>query len=827
MAKGTDYAMYDNAIAGAAKAFDVDPSVLKGIAYAESSFNPDIISGKVKSPKGATGLMQFMPDTAKRFGIDPTNPEQAIFGAAQYLRENLDKFGGDYAKAVAGYNWGENRKSFDRGDWHKALPKETSDYVTKVLKFAAEGAPISKAEAATTAPTVQPRTDAIPEGRGDVPEWGRKNPRLYGLAGAAREVLGPIVEAGAGILGGIGGAAAGAPAGPVGAAAGGVAGAGAGYATGKEVIRLADLALGNVAPTPVSEAPARIGKAALEGAEMEAGGRIAAPIVAGAIKTGAQVAGKVMDLPQYAAQKAARIARGSVGGGELDQVINALRTAPAGTTPSEALAAAGLNQPVAQALLQRAAAKDPKFFTDLARTQDAATMNALAQIAGGETQTAARGAQGAAKQELNALLVPRLEQQMQTVNVGGRAVQALEGEAAEKAAAATKAVEDVRRFTAAGERVPGAFEKVSTQRYPGEPKAPLRYTYGGELQKKADEVATKAAEGSLEFGEASRFAQSAADTLRGMGLKPLESAPVIRSIGGMATNPKFAGNTDVSRSLSRVADDIAKWTDEGGVIDAWALDSIRKNSVNAVIKELYPQADAKAQKVLAAKVMTDIKPLIVDAIEGAGGKGYRQYLTDYTIGSQKIAQTKLGAEAMDLYKNSPQKFVELVQGNSPEVVEKVFGPGKYDIAVEMSQDAMRKLQAAGKQLATREEAAKQATAGGEALVDLMKENIAKFKLPNMLTIFTTSANKALDILEKKVGKEVMKKLTEASKSAKGFDELLNTLPAVERNKVLRTIKDPSTWGGEGVQKAIKTPGVSAATINALRGPVETENALVQ
>ena len=311
-----------------------------------------------------------------------------------------------------------------------------------------------------------------------------------------------------------------------------------------------------------------------------------------------------------------------------------------------------------------------------------------------------------------------------------------------------------------------------------------------------------------------------------MGLKPLESAPIVRSIGGMATNPKFAGNTDVSRSLSRVADDIAKWTDEGGVIDAWALDSIRKNTVNAVIKELYPQADAKAQKVLAAKVMTDIKPLIVDAIEGAGGKGYRQYLTDYTIGSQKIAQTKLGAEAMDLYKNSPQKFVELVQGNSPEVVEKVFGPGKYDIAVEMSQDAMQKLQAAGKQLATREEAAKQATAGGEALVDLMKENIAKFKLPNMLTIFTTSANKALDILEKKVGKEVMKKLTESSKSAKGFDELLNTLPAVERNKVLRTIKDPSTWGGKGVQKAIKTPGLGTAVINAL-SPQQNQNALVQ
>lgn len=798
-------AQYEPIIQGAAKAFDLDPNILRGMAQTESGFDPDVISGKRASKAGAVGIMQFMPDTAKRFGVDPTNPKQAIFASAQYLRENLDKFGGDYQKAVAGYNWGENRDAYAQKDWVKRLPAETKGYVKQVLTHAAQRT--GPEEEKPAAPAQARSTDAIPDGR---EETTYEKVRKYAA---------PIVEGAGAVLGGMAGTAAG--------PAGTVLGAGLGYGMGKELVEAADVYIGG---KPRREGMAQVTepvKNVLEGATMEAGGRVAAPIIAGAVKGGANVIGKLADLPQYSVQKAAKIARGSVTGGETDQVINALRSAPAGATPSEALAAAGLNQPVAQALLQRAAAKDPKFFTDLARTQDAATMNALAQIAGGETQTAARGTQGIAKQELNALLVPRLKQQMQAVNVGGRAVQALEGEAAEKAAAATKAVEDVRRFTAAGERVPGAFEKVSTQRYPGEPKAPLRYTYGGELQKKADEVATKAAEGSLEFGEASRFAQSAADSLRGMGLKPLESAPIVRSIGGMATNPKFAGNTDVSRSLSRVADDITKWTDEGGVIDAWALDSIRKNSVNAVIKELYPQADVKAQKVLAAKVMTDIKPLIVDAIEGAGGKGYRQYLTDYTIGSQKIAQTKLGAEAMDLYKNSPQKFVELVQGNSPEVVEKVFGPGKYDIAVEMSQDAMQKLQAAGKQLATREEAAKQATAGGEALVDLMKENIAKFKLPNMLTIFTTSANKALDILEKKVGKEVMKKLTEASKSAKGFDELLNTLPAVERNKVLRTIKDPSTWGGEGVQKAIKTPGLGTAVINALRGPVETENALVQ
>lgn len=128
-------AQYDSAIQFAAKEFGVDPDVLHGIAYAESRYNP-----KAVSPKGAQGMMQFMPDTAKRFGIDPSDPEQAIFGAAQYLKENLDKFKGDYGKAVAAYNWGENRKEYEQGDWVKKLPKETDQYVENVLSYAASRA---------------------------------------------------------------------------------------------------------------------------------------------------------------------------------------------------------------------------------------------------------------------------------------------------------------------------------------------------------------------------------------------------------------------------------------------------------------------------------------------------------------------------------------------------------------------------------------------------------------------------------------------------------------------------------------------------------------
>ena len=126
----------DEVFALAAQEYEIDPDVLRGIAYAESRFNPDIISGKVKSKAGAIGLMQFMPETAKEYGIEPTDPTQAIIGAAAYLRKSLDKFGGDYERAVASYNWGPNRKAYDSEDWTSKAPAETQKYLQTVFNAA-------------------------------------------------------------------------------------------------------------------------------------------------------------------------------------------------------------------------------------------------------------------------------------------------------------------------------------------------------------------------------------------------------------------------------------------------------------------------------------------------------------------------------------------------------------------------------------------------------------------------------------------------------------------------------------------------------------------
>lgn len=108
-----------------ARIYSLDANIMLAQLWQESRFNPRAVS-----PKGAKGIAQFMPATARRFGItDPFDIEQSIRGQAKYMRFLLDKFG-DYALALAGYNAGEgNVKKY------KGIPpfKETRNYVNSIL----------------------------------------------------------------------------------------------------------------------------------------------------------------------------------------------------------------------------------------------------------------------------------------------------------------------------------------------------------------------------------------------------------------------------------------------------------------------------------------------------------------------------------------------------------------------------------------------------------------------------------------------------------------------------------------------------------------------
>ena len=90
----------------------------------------------VTNKSGAAGIAQFMPGTAKQYGVDVHNAESSEQGAAHYLHDLLNMFGGDYKKALAGYNWGQEnvKKAIDaKGkDWLSLAPDETKNYVNSI-----------------------------------------------------------------------------------------------------------------------------------------------------------------------------------------------------------------------------------------------------------------------------------------------------------------------------------------------------------------------------------------------------------------------------------------------------------------------------------------------------------------------------------------------------------------------------------------------------------------------------------------------------------------------------------------------------------------------
>lgn len=118
---------FSELIAQTAAKHQVDPRLLHAVIQTESAYNSDAIS-----PKGAVGLMQLMPETAKRFGVqDRQDPDQNVDGGARYLKHLIAMFEPNLDLAVAAYNAGENAVI----KYNNNVPPypETQNYVRQVL----------------------------------------------------------------------------------------------------------------------------------------------------------------------------------------------------------------------------------------------------------------------------------------------------------------------------------------------------------------------------------------------------------------------------------------------------------------------------------------------------------------------------------------------------------------------------------------------------------------------------------------------------------------------------------------------------------------------
>jgi soluble lytic murein transglycosylase-like protein len=119
---------YDSIIEAASVSTSIEPDLLRAVIVVESGFDADAIS-----PKGARGLMQLMPATARAYGAaDAGDPSQNIHAGARYLRDLIDRYENDLELVLAAYNAGET--AVERHGRRIPPYRETLRYVPRVLK---------------------------------------------------------------------------------------------------------------------------------------------------------------------------------------------------------------------------------------------------------------------------------------------------------------------------------------------------------------------------------------------------------------------------------------------------------------------------------------------------------------------------------------------------------------------------------------------------------------------------------------------------------------------------------------------------------------------
>lgn len=584
------------------------------------------------------------------------------------------------------------------------------------------------------------------------------------------------------------------PGGPFAKVARGVGGAALGFGMSQEALRGAEMLADKPERRPPVAGAPEVFTRAIEnigtGATYDILGRALSPVVGpvvggitGLARSATGAVRQAFSPQQRAASMVREAAGGSAGAAEARRL---LKGAQPDEIPGQTLARIlpETGKPAGefvtlQSLLDRALQRsDPEYLASLIGRQDARRLETLQKMAGGADQTAARQAREEAQKIINERLVPALKVEMEAANVAGRMAPQLEREVGRMSQAAADKVEDVRRFTAAGERARGAQEFPVS----GMPRVSTQITYRGDLARRADQVAEAAAEGSLRFGDAARFKQAALDSLEAYGLRPLTGDSIQRGIAMRLSDPRIAaGNRDLEGVLSQVSDDIQKWTQANGVIDAWALDSIRKHAINSYVNKL--QLNPKQSRELAASMVQQVRPLLIDAVEEAGGTGYRAYLQAYANEMRGVNQMKLMAKAQEMYQRSPDDFMRLVRGDSPRDVEKIFGPGQFDIRQEIGDEGLQALSRISSELGTRRAMTSQIEAGAQRAEDIVRKSAPSLTAPNLLNREIALLNRAMRFLGSRIQRKTVEQLTEAAKTAGSLDELLSTIPAREAARI--------------------------------------------
>jgi hypothetical protein len=185
---------------------------------------------------------------------------------------------------------------------------------------------------------------------------------------------------------------------------------------------------------------------------------------------------------------------------------------------------------------------------------------------------------------------------------------------------------------------------------------------------------------------------------------------------------------------------------------------------------------------MAAEILGRLRPVMDDAIEKAGGKGWKDYLRTFEQGMTQIDEMELADVLQTEWRKGTSaaktKILNILSGQDPKVVEKIFGGGKYNIGKVITRDKpfLDKLQ---------------------SIIDLDLKAAAQARAGRFpfFTRATTATNEVLAAIEAKVQDATADAIINAAKSGRSFAQLLDALPTAERNKVLAQFKNAQSWNG--------------------------------
>lgn len=518
-------------------------------------------------------------------------------------------------------------------------------------------------------------------------------------------------------------------------------------------------------------------------ADTESGAYIGAAVptaVAPVVKGVTNLAGKAYDLAtgRTAEVQAGKLAR-EMAGKTLNEIRAVNGVAPLDITTAQATA--GINNDVWQAFLDVVQGKDKNaVFSALKTKQAQDQFNTLAALAGGANQAEAKGSREATNKLLNLVTTPLREENLAAANLGGKVMIPLQNEAAAARQTAADKVAEVRRLEAIKGRAinPSAGNLMSDY--------PL-----SNIPAKVDTLSQQAAAESLASGQAARVAEQKIANLEANGVSPLNVSGVTGKLRSLATAKGTRADPVQVKVLSSLENQIKDLAERnGGVIDAEDLYQIRKTGINDTIMEvLGPNAIGQEKRI--ADMLTQVRPLVDEAIEKAGGKGWKDYLATHAAGMRQIEQKELAAKAMDLYKKSPNDFIALIKGNNIKAVEDIFGPGNYDIVKTMG-DKMVKLQKVAGEVERDVIDIPAKIAAGRRALEITEPSVAT-KIPGFVGYKTALAKKFVQVAEGKINQKTMDALVKGAENGKAMNELLNNLPSQERLEVLKVLRNSKEW----------------------------------